>query len=171
MRFKAAEDPEAAALRAELADRAFDVEDTGLMSANAWLWAVKRPESDPRAVLSALVTDPGFPARQWLAADHGSAPWVNLSAEAATTVAVRLLTGGQSMETPAFSDELEAAVRFTARLQAWAGRPVAAMCSWEHRPGGVSSGFSLFRIPHWFDEGLALVGPQRVALLWFVGTD
>jgi hypothetical protein len=171
MQFVVAEDPEAAALREELAGRAMDTDAAGLRTANVWLWAVEQPGPDPRAVVSALLADPAFPGRQWLEPDPGSAPWVSLTAEAAATAAVRLLTGGQSLEVPAFDCEPEAAAGFTGRLLAWVGRPVAALASLEHRPGGVSSGFSLFRVPHWFDEGLGLVGPQRVALLWFVGTD
>ncbi|MBN9121989.1 MAG: hypothetical protein J0I06_23080 [Planctomycetes bacterium] len=171
MRVVAAEDPEALALRDDLTGRAMDTDAAGLMTANVWLWAVERPDPDPRAVVSAVLALPEFPGRTWLEPDRGSAPWVELPAEAAIGVAVLLLTGGQSLEVPAFHGESEAAAQFAARLLAWAGHPVAAMASWEHRPGGVSSGFNLFRVPHWFDEGLALVGPQRAALLWFVGSD
>lgn len=172
MRFVVADDPEAVALRAALADRVCDTDAAGLMTANVWLWASEPPGADPRAVVSALLADPGFPARPWLEPNLGSAPpWVALTAEAAGAAAVRLLTRGQSLEVPAFDGEPEAAAGFAGRLLAWVGPPVAALASLEYRPGGVSSGFRLFRVPHWFDEGLALVGPRRVALLWFVGTD
>lgn len=171
MRFVVAEDPEAVALGAELADRACDTDAAGLMTANVWLWVVEPPEPDPGAAVAALLADPGFPARKWLEADRAAAPWVALSAEAAAAAAVCLLTCGQSLEVPAFPGEPEAAAGYAARLLSWVGSPAAALASWKHRPGGVSSGFGLFRVPHWFDEGLALVGPRRVALLWFVGTD
>src|SRR5262245_4947524 len=135
MRFVAAEDPEALALRAELADRACNTDAAGLMTANVWLWAVEPPGPEPRAAVAAQIADPQFPAREWLEADRGAAPWVELTAEAAVGAAVRLLTRGQSLEVPAFHDEPEAAARFADRLLAWSGLPVAALASWEHRPG------------------------------------
>ena len=171
MRFIVASDTEAVSLHRELVDRATDTDADGLMTANVWLWMVEQPSPDALAIVSSLLAQPGFPGRQWLEPNLSSAPWVALTAEAAATAALRLLTGGQSLEVPAFQGEPVEAARFTKGLLAWVGSPVAALASWEHRPGGVSRGFGVFRLPHWFDEGLALVGPQRVALLWFVGTD
>jgi hypothetical protein len=171
MRFVVAEDPKAATLRDELINRAMDTDAVGLMTANVWLWAVEQPDPEPRAVVSALFAHAELPGRQWLEPSVGLAPWVSLSSEAAAVVAVQLLTRGQSLEIPAFQDEQQAATQFVAELFAWVGSPLTAFGSMEHRPNGPSSGFVVFRVPHWFDEGLVLVGSQRVAALWFVGTD
>jgi hypothetical protein len=169
MRFIAATDPEAASLREELAGRAMDTDAAGLMTANVWLWSVEQP--DPRAVVSALLAHPGLPCRELLEPHAASGPWVPLSPEAARAEAVRLLTSGASLEIAAFHDESQAAAEFAGRLLGWVGSPVAAFASVERRPDGSAAGFGVFRVPHWVDEGLVLVGPGRVGMLWFVGTD
>src|SRR5581483_7882817 len=169
MRFVAATDPEAASLRDDLAGRAMDTDAAGLMTANLWLWAVEQPDPDPRAVVSALLAHPGLPCRELLEPHAASGPWVPLTPEAARTAAVRLLTSGASLEIAAFSDEPGAAGESAERLLGWVGGPLAAFASMEHRPDGSAAGFGVFRVPHWVDEGLVLVGPQRVGLLWFVG--
>jgi hypothetical protein len=84
---------------------------------------------------------------------------------------VRLLTFGASLEIAAFHNDPHGAVRFAGRLFGWVGSPVATLASMDHRPDGFARGFGVFRVPHWVDEGLVLVGPERVVLLWFVGTD
>jgi hypothetical protein len=173
MRFTVAQDTEAASLRDELAGGAMDTDAPGLMTANLWLWDVEMAGSapDPQVVLAALFGHASMPCRELLEEQPALRPWVSLGPEAARSAAVRLLTSGASLEIAAFQDEPQSATRFADRLFEWSGGPVAVLASMEHRPDGSAAGFGVFRVPHWVDEGLVLVGPERVALLWFVGTD
>jgi hypothetical protein len=41
----------------------------------------------------------------------------------------------------------------------------------EQQSDGSAAAFSVFRVAHWVDEESVLVGPERVASLWFLGTD
>jgi hypothetical protein len=171
MRFVVAEDPEAMSLRADLADRAMDTDASGLRTANAWLWVVQQPDTDPRAVVADLLAHPTFPCRHLLEPHAVSGPWLALNPAVARDLAVKLLTSGASMEMPAFDGEPRAAEEFAGRLLGWVGHPLAALASMDHRSDGSAAGFGVFRVPHWVDEGLVLVGPGRIGMLWFVGTD
>jgi hypothetical protein len=173
MRFIAAQDGEANSLCQELAARATDTDAPGLMTANLWLWAFEANglASDPRAVVAALLGDTGMPCRELIEPHAPASPWVSLAPAVGHAAIVRLLTSGASLEIAAFHDERHAAALFASRLFGWVGRPLAAFASMEHRPDGSAAGFGVFRLPHWVDEGLALVGPERVGLVWFVGTD
>jgi hypothetical protein len=121
--------------------------------------------------VSALFAHHGLPCRELLELHAASGPWVSLTPEAARAAASRLLTSGTSLEIPAFSDDPRAAEKFVGHLLDWISVPLAAFASREHRPNGSAAGFGLFRVPHRVDEGLVLVGPWRVVVLWFVGTD
>jgi hypothetical protein len=173
MRFTVARDTEAASLCDELAARAMETDAPGLMTANLWLWDVEpaNSTSDPRAVVVALLGHTSIPCRALLEPRAALGPWVSPAPEAARAAAVRLLTFGASLEVAAFHDEQQVAARFADRLLGWVGSPVAALVNIDHRPDGSAAGFGVFRVPQWVDEGLVLVGPERVGLLWFVGTD
>jgi hypothetical protein len=173
MRFVYAGDPEAAALSANISARAIETDAPGLMTANLWLWDIEpdRPESDARVVLGALFRHTGLPCPELLEPHAASGPWVDLTPQAAQALTMRLLTSGASLESAAFEDEPQAATEFVDRLFGWVGRPLAAFANMEHRADGVTTGFRVFHVPHWVDEGLVLVGSERVGLLWFMGTD
>lgn len=173
MRFTAARNTEAASLRDELAARAADTEVPGLRTANLWLWDVEPDISacDPRAVVAALFGLASMPCRELLKPHAVQGPWISLDPETARAAAVRLLTSGTSLEVAAFDDEPQAAALFAVRLFEWLGSTVATLASMDHRPDGSAAGFRVFSVPHWVEEGLALVGPERVGLLWFAGTD
>ncbi|MBN9523816.1 hypothetical protein J0H58_35780 [bacterium] len=171
MRFVAAGDREAIVLREELIGRAMDTGAAELMTANLWLWEVEQADPKPQVIVSALLSHSGLPGRALLEPNVSSGPWVRLSPEAAHAAAVRLLSAGASMEVAAFADDGEAAMGFADRVFAWVGRPVTSFASMEHRPDGSAAGFGVFHVPHWVDEGLVLIGPERVGMLWFVGTD
>lgn len=171
MIFVAAEDPEAAALRAELDERASDTDAPCLMTANLWLWAAGSPERDPRETVSAMFAAPALPCRELLRPHAASGPWIALSAKPARAAVVRLLTAGASVEVAAFAQDPGAAGQFADRLFDWVGRPLTAFTNLEHRANGSGAGFGVFRVPHWVDEGLVLIGPERVGLVWFAGTD
>ena len=173
MRFTATQDTEAVSLRDELASRALGTDAPGLMTANLWLWDVEPASSasDPRVVVVALLGRTGMPCRDLLEAQVALGPWVSLAPEAARKAAMRLLTSETSLEIAAFDEEPRQAALFVDRLFAWVGSPVAALASMDHRADDSAAGFSLFRVPHWVDEGLVFIGPARVGLLWFVGTD
>jgi hypothetical protein len=166
-------DPIGESLRAELSSRASNTDAPGLLTANLWLWAF-RPGSaaaDPHAVVAALFEYPGLPCRHLLESEIASRPWVSLGPEAAQAALFRLLTSGVSLEIGAFDAEPSAAMDFAARILKWIDRPLAVFGSMDHRPDGSASGFRVFRVPHWLDEGLVLIGPASVGLLWFMGTD
>jgi hypothetical protein len=173
MRFSPAQDTEAASLCDELAARALDTDAPGLTTANLWLWSVEATglAFDPKAVIAALFDQPSVPCRGLLEPHVAFRPWVHLASEAARDGALRLLTSGVSLEIAVFHNEPQAAARFVRRLFGWVGNPLAALASTDHRSDGSAAGFSLFRLPHWVDEGLALIGSERIGLLWFVGTD
>jgi hypothetical protein len=171
MQFVPAADSEAAALHNELVGRAADTDAAGLMTANLWLWVVEQPDPNPRAVVSALFGGLAMPRRELLEPHTAARPWVPLPPDAVGTAAMGLLTSGTSLEIPAFDDDVRAAERFVGRVLAWVGSPVAGFASMEHRPDGSAAGFGVYQVPDWVDEGLVLVGPQRVGVLWFVGTD
>lgn len=171
MLFIAAEDPEAAALRAVLEERAFDTGAPCLMTANLWLWAAVPPESDPQAALSALFAAPNLPCRELLEPRAATGPWVGLSQAGARAAVIRLLTAGASVEVAAFADDPGAAIQFADRLLQWIGSPLAAFANMEYQANGRGAGFGVFRVPHWVNEGLVLISPVRAGLVWFAGTD
>lgn len=171
MKFTTAADAESAILREELAARAIDTNAIGLATANVWMWAIESASSDPGAVIATVFGPDGLTCRELLEPDFALCPWLRLDPETARAAAVRLLTSGVSLEIAAFQDEPQAAARFASHLFAWVGNPITTYTSMEHRPDGCAIGFGVFRVPRWVDEGLVLVGPERVALLWFLGTD
>lgn len=174
MRFITATDGEADTLCRELADRAMDIDADGLLTANLGLWIEKSdrpPDTSPLGVAVALLHQLGSPFRNHMRTEIELAPWVPLDYLKATETALRLLVHGQSLEIGAFDDEPEAANVFVQRLFAWVGSPVVGFTNIAWRADGSGAGFSLLSVPHWCDEGLLLVGPNRVAFLWFFGTD
>jgi len=168
MQFSFSEQPEAIALKEELTLRTRETDVPGLHMANLWLWDIEHgaPIHNPREVLDFLFRATSFPCRDFLVG-----PWVTHSATSALTAALQLLSSGVSLEGGAYEDEPNEAGEFLHRIFNWLGSPVTAFANMEHRNAYSAAGFSVFEVPHWVDEGLVLIGPNRVAALWFLGTD
>jgi hypothetical protein len=173
MQFLIAVDPEAAALRGELAALATSTDQPGIMTANVWLWQIESLGQDlnPRELTAALFKHSSAPGQKLLLQHPESAPWVELSPTAAQEAALQLLCSGTSLEIAVFDGDLRTAMKFVDRLFTWVGSPLKAFTNLEHRKDGVVAGFSVFQLIHWVDEGLVLLGPNRIGLLWFLGTD
>ncbi|HEY9748744.1 MAG TPA: hypothetical protein V6C63_08700 [Allocoleopsis sp.] len=119
----------------------------------------------------------GEPYSSYLSSQHCSHSWFNLSDREARKRITDLLTQGVSAEIPVF-DSNALALSYTNRLIQFIGEPYTCFSNIEpeklqnFEPFYKSrSGFSVFRVGHCCDEGVVLISPKYIGLLWFLGYD
>jgi hypothetical protein len=153
-------DPEAVALTAELAGRG-NVQDDYNPLGNYLLelWQVD-PAPDAPARVERVFAGLGPEYRPFLPDPVGAGYFPRLDPAAARAELVELLATGLGYF-EAFADRA-AGEEFVGRLQAWLG-PGAEYLS--------GRGRTVFRVPHWVDEGVAFASPARAGFLWCLGTD
>ncbi len=171
MKFEPVTDPEADALRDEIASRAGGIDADGLDTANLWMWTFEPTEEQPQTIITSLLEHPDLPGREWLQSYWNTQLWTAQTPAIGKPHVLQLLMWGQSLEIPAYPEQPEQATEFLNRLLNWIGSEAILFGSMEYLSETMKGGFSLYCVPRWFDEGFVFLGKNRIAMLWFFGTD
>lgn len=138
--------------------------------------------SDPVVLTLLFLNSLNEPYSRYLSSDYLTQSWEILNFQEASRVLVKLLTQG-AMGEPSIFDNIEQALTFTQRLFQCFEEPCyfLANVKWcmkfpqesnlDNPVISRTTGFSVFKVGHCWDEGLVLISSTRIGAIWFLGYD